>query len=91
MRLFGILYIQRDQKDEGFDAFASSEREAATVFAEVRANLRFRSPLQKRLMVPPHLVTVGILLIHCFFFFFFLDDFNSGSLGFLEVVWFLWK
>ena len=24
-------------------------------------------------------------------FFFFLDDFNSRSLGFLEVVWFLWK
>ena len=40
MRLFGILYIQRDQKDEGFAAFASSEREAATVFAEVRADLR---------------------------------------------------
>ena len=95
MRLFGILYIQRDQKDEGFAAFASTEREAATVFAEVRADLRFRSPLQKRLTVPPRLVTVGILLFHRFFFFsffrFLLDDFDSGSLGFLEVVWFLWK
>ena len=46
--------------------------------------------------VPPHLVTIGILLIHRFFFFFLflrflLDDFNSRLLGFLEVVWFLWK
>lgn len=71
VRLFGILSIQRDQKDEGFAAFASSEREAATVFAEVRADLRVRSPLQKRLTIPPRLVTVGILLVHRFFFFFF--------------------
>ena len=37
---------------------------------------------------------VWLQLIHRFFFFFFrflLDDFDSGSLGFLEVVWFLWK
>ena len=92
------MYIQRDQKDEGFAAFASIEREAAIVFAEMHADLRFRSTLQKRLTVPPRLVTVGILLIHRFFFFFFffffhflLDDFDFGLLGFLEVVWFLWK
>ena len=74
------MSIQRDQKDEGFAALASSEREAATVFAEVRADLRFRSPLQKRLTIPPCLVTVGILLIHRFFRF-LLDDFDSGSFG----------
>ena len=31
------------------------------------------------------------LLFLFFFFRFLLDDFDSGSLGFLEVVWFLWK
>ena len=64
------------------------------VFVEVRVDLGFRSPLQKQLTVPPRLVIVGILLIHHFFFSFFhflLDDFNFGLLGFLEVVWFLWK
>lgn len=81
VRLFGILSIQRDQKDEGFAAFASSEREAATVFAEVRANLRVRSPLQKRLTIPPRLVTVGILLVHRFFFFFFVFFLMISILG----------
>ena len=79
-KLFGILYIQRDQKDEGFAAFASIEREAAIVFAEMHADLRFRSTLQKRLTVPPRLVTVGILLIHRFFFFSFFVFFLMISI-----------
>ena len=78
--MFGILYIQRDLKDEGFAAFASTEREVAMVFAEVRVDLRFRSSLQKRLTVPLRLVTVGILLIHRFFFFSFFVFFLMISI-----------